>query len=294
MYELIQVSPNDYYMDCPAKVGICRISETEAVFIDAGSDKDAAKKALRLTEGLGLTLKAVYVTHAHADHIGGCGFLQEKTGCAVYAYGRELPFTSFPFLEGMGLWGGLPLPELENKFFLAKQSQVTPLAPGVLPKGWDILPLPGHSPDMVGFLTADGTAYVGDAVSSAETLEKYGIGYLFDPEKYLSSLSYLRSVPAARFVPAHAGTTEDIGALVELNRNAVCDVADALTEYCEMPLTFEELLTLTFHRYGLTLNAGQYALIGSTVRSYLTALYRQGKIAPVYADGRMLWQSGGC
>lgn len=91
MYELIPVSEHDYYIDCPAKIGLVRLNDTEVAAIDSGSDKDAAKKVLRHIDANGWKLTAVYVTHSHADHIGGCKLLQDKTGCHVYARGLNRP-----------------------------------------------------------------------------------------------------------------------------------------------------------------------------------------------------------
>ena len=48
MYELIQVGEHTYYIDCPAKMGVYQTSPTEAILIDSGNDKDAAKKVLKI------------------------------------------------------------------------------------------------------------------------------------------------------------------------------------------------------------------------------------------------------
>ena len=48
MYELIQVSPHDYYVDCPAKIGLCRLNDQDVCLIDSASDKDAGRKAIRI------------------------------------------------------------------------------------------------------------------------------------------------------------------------------------------------------------------------------------------------------
>ena len=44
MFELIQVGSNTYYIDCPAKIGVYKVSETDVYLIDSGSDKDAGRK----------------------------------------------------------------------------------------------------------------------------------------------------------------------------------------------------------------------------------------------------------
>lgn len=41
MYELIQVSEHNYYIQCPAKIGLVKLNDTEVCLIDSGSDKDA-------------------------------------------------------------------------------------------------------------------------------------------------------------------------------------------------------------------------------------------------------------
>ena len=59
---------------------------------------------------------------------------------------------------------------------------------------------------------------------------------------------------------------------------------------CAQPVTFEELLKGLFDHYGMAMSFQQYALIGSTVRSYLTWLQETGRVAAEFADNRMLWR----
>ena len=291
MYELIQLTDHDYYIDCPAKIGLVRITDSEAVLIDSGNDKDAGKKVLRILEGQGWSLKAIYNTHSHADHIGGNRFLQDKTGCDIYAKGLECVYTGTPLLEPIGLYGGLPFKELRHKFLMAQESRVQPLTEDVLPEGMQLLSLPGHCFDMAGFLTKDGTAYIADSVSSRETLQKYGIGYLWDPDTAVRTLAYLQTVRAARFVPAHAAVTEDIRELAGYNIEQIKALEDTVAALCAVPVSFEDLLKMIFDRYQMTMNLQQYALIGSTVRSCLSCLYTQGRLSFTVCDNRMLWQA---
>lgn len=289
MYELIRLTDRDYYIDCPAKIGLVRLNDTDVIAIDSGNDKDAAKKVLRHVDENGWKLTAVYNTHSHADHIGGNRLLQERTGCPVYAADMEAVYTANPILEPMTLYGGYPFGDLKHKFLLAQDSRVTPLTADCLPQGMEMIPLPGHSFAMVGFRTPDDTVYLGDCISSEETLTKYGIGYLWDVAAALDTLDRVESMTAARFVPAHAPVCTDIAAPAQRNRDAIRQVAETIVNLCRTPIPFEGLLAKLFAAYGMTMNAAQYALIGSTVRSYLAYLHGQGALTFTFEDNRMLW-----
>ena len=289
MYELVQLAEHSYYMESPAKVGIVRLNGSEVIAIDSGSDKDAGKKLKRLLDANGWTLTAVYNTHSHADHIGGNRYLQEQTGCRIFAPGIECDFTNHPILEPSLLYGGYPLDDLRHKFLMAQESRAEALTQSVLPEGMTLLPLPGHSFDMVGFRTADGVVYLADCLSAKETLDKYGVGYLWNVEAYLDTLERVRTMQANYFVPAHAAATAEIAGLAQYNIDAVTAIAEKICELCAEPIAFEELLQKLFCTYGMTMNLQQYVLIGSTMRSYLSYLKKRGQLTYAFENEKMLW-----
>ena len=53
-------------IECPAKMGLYRINESEVCLIDSGNDKDSGKKALKAIEGQGWKLSMIINTHFHA------------------------------------------------------------------------------------------------------------------------------------------------------------------------------------------------------------------------------------
>lgn len=290
MYELIRLSEQSYYIQCPAKIGVVKTGDDEVCLIDSGNDKDAGKKVRKVLEEQGWKLKAIYNTHSHADHIGGNKYLAAQTGCSIYAPGIERDFTEHPFLEPAYLYGGNPPKALRHKFLMAQESAAQPLTEEVLPDGWELIPLPGHSFDMVGFRIPDGTVYLADCLSSEETLEKYQINFLVDVEKYRKTLEEVKAMDAEWFVPSHADAAKEIADLAQKNMDKVQEIGEKILEICKEPIGFADLLKQLFDAYGLTLSFEQYALVGSTVRSYLTWLSESGRIEAVFDQNYLLWR----
>ncbi|MCI8821710.1 MAG: MBL fold metallo-hydrolase [Lachnospiraceae bacterium] len=290
MYELIQISERSYYIQSPAKIGLVRLSGRDVCLIDSGNDKDAGRKVRQLLDKNGWNLTAIYNTHSNADHIGGNRYLQAQTGCRIYAPGIDCAFTRHPVLEPSFLYGGFPCKDLRHKFLLAQESDAEELTKDCLPEDFEIIPLPGHFFDMVGYRTKDDVVYLADCLSSKETLDKYQITFLYDVSACLDTLQMVKTLPGKIFVPAHAEAAEDIAELAQYNMDKVHEIADRITDLCREPLCFETILQKLFTDYGLTMNFEQYVLVGSTVRSYLSWLKDTGRLCVSFEDNLLRWQ----
>lgn len=289
VYELIQITENCYYIQSLAKVGLVKLNDEDVCIIDSGNDKEVGRKIRKLIDANGWKLKAIYNTHSNADHIGGNKYLQSNTGCKIFAPGKECAFTRHTELEPAYLFGGYPFKDLRHKFLMAQESDAQYLSEENIPEGFEIIHLPGHFLDMVGFKTPDNVIYLADCISSKNTLDKYKIAFLYDVEKYLQTLEYIKTLNAKMFVPAHADVCEDIQELAQYNIDKTIEVANKIEEICERPISFEHILQKLFNDYGLTLNVEQYVLVGSTVKSYLSWLKDTGKIQIVFEDNMLLW-----
>ena len=290
MYELISITEKSCYIQSPAKIGLVRLDDERVCLIDSGNDKDAGRKVRQLLDARGWKLTAIYNTHSNADHIGGNRYLQGQTGCKVYAPGIEAAFTRHPVLEPSFLYGGYPCRDLRHKFLMAQESGAEELTREVLPEGFELLPLPGHFFDMVGFRTPDDVVYLADCLSSRETLDKYQIGFIYDVAAYLDTLERVKSLRARMFVPAHAPASEEIAQLAQDNIDKVWEIAGRILSLCGEPRNFEEVLRRLFADYQLTMDFQQYVLVGSTVRSYLSWLKDRGELDTVFDDNRLLWR----
>ncbi len=291
MYELIQAGERTWYIDCPAKMGLYTPDGEHAYLIDSGNDKDAAKKALRHIEALGLTLAGIANTHSNADHAGGNAFLQQKTGCKIICTPLENAFMRFSELEPSFLYGGYPCKELRNKFLMAPPCQPDAETQDALPEGLTCIRLPGHFFDMVGYQTADGVFFAADSLFGEHTLNKYHLAFLYDVRAFFQTLDLLGTIQATLFVPAHAPACTDLTPLIEANRAKLQEIIGVILTICQTPQMFEDVLKQVFDHFSLTLDFNQYVLVGSTLRSYLSYLHDEGRIDCIFEQNRLLWKT---
>ena len=242
MFELKQVGERSYYINCPAKIGIYKTNDTEVYLIDSGNDKDAGRKVRKILSENGWNLKGIINTHSNADHIGGNKYLQQQTGCKIFADGIEAAFTKYPFLEPSFLYGGYPCKNLRHKILLASESDVYDIMDADFPKELEIIPLRGHFFDMIGIRTPDNVVFLADCISSKSTLEKYRISFIYDIAEYLNTLDKVEAMEVVMFVPAHSNVMNNIKSVVQLNRQKVFDISNDMQSILKTPMFFEELL----------------------------------------------------
>ena len=89
MYELNQIGEKSYYINCPAKIGIYKVNDSEVYLIDSGNDKDAGRKVRKILSENGWNLKGIINTHSNADHIGGNKYLQQQSRLYAGAFIRK-------------------------------------------------------------------------------------------------------------------------------------------------------------------------------------------------------------
>lgn len=135
-------------------------------------DPGQAEPVIDTLNRLGLSLKAILLTHHHNDHVGGVEALKQKYGCPVWGPAHEtLPVCDIRLREG----DRVECPDLGISL--------------------GVLDVPGH--------TAGHIAYTGQAggqdcvLFSGDTLFAGGCGRLFEgtPAQMLDSLDKFKSLP---------------------------------------------------------------------------------------------------
>lgn len=125
----------------------------EAVMVDPGDDSNILVMALM---DLGCTLKAILLTHGHADHVGAVASLKEKYNVPVYINSKEIECME----RDNTVFGNIP----DGNEFI-KDGDIMHLA------GMEIkcINTPGHTPGGMCFL-------IGNELFTGDTLFQGSVG----------------------------------------------------------------------------------------------------------------------
>jgi|WetSurMetagenome_2_1015567.scaffolds.fasta_scaffold76050_2 glyoxylase-like metal-dependent hydrolase (beta-lactamase superfamily II) len=276
--------------------------QTEVYLVDSGGCRKDGEKILSELTGAGFSLRAIINTHSHADHCGGNAYLTEKTGCGIWTSALEKGSLENGRIQSSIAWGGYPLPELESSYYVSEHADVTRVVSEkdkiMLNNGTliEFVPLPGHYFEQLGILctTTENKhiLFTGDAVFGRTKMAKYWIPFLYDVNAFKDSLDRLCTIKADWYVPSHGEPLTEIEETTELNKIAVLS-----TETCIISLlqkkacTAEELLKRVADYNSIPLRLPQFVLIGCTIRSYISYLYREKKITYTITDNRMIWSA---
>lgn len=286
--ELTKLGEKTYCIQNPTNIGIYKLDDEKVCLIDTGNDKESGRKILKIINEQNWQVECIINTHSNADHIGGNKFIQDRTNCKILSSKIETAIINNPELEPALLYGAMPLNELNNKFLLAKESNCQ-IIDNNLPEGLEYFTLKGHFIDMIGIKTSDNIYFLGDSIFSEETINKYHIFFIYDVEKYLQTLDFLETLNGTFYIPSHVKPLTDLKELIKLNKNKINEICNAILNACQNPTTTEEIIKKIFDIYNLEININQYALLGSTIKSYLTYLNNQNRVEYFFKDNLLYW-----
>jgi len=128
----------------------------EAIVIDPGAD---VSKIVEILERHALKVKAIVITHAHFDHIGGAEKLRALTGAPVWMNGSdEMIAKSLPLQCALF---GVPQAKNPGIDFKAKEGDVLTVGNAA----FQVLHTPGHTPGSVGlYVPSEGMLVAGDTL----------------------------------------------------------------------------------------------------------------------------------
>ena len=126
----------------------------ETVLVDPGEEAErflaeAARRDRRIT--------AIWLTHAHLDHIAGVSAVHRATGAPIHLHPADRPL--YDGLPEQGRWFGLELDPPPPADVMLHHGQRL----GIGPSGFEVRHLPGHSPGHVCFI-GNGMVLGGDVL----------------------------------------------------------------------------------------------------------------------------------
>jgi glyoxylase-like metal-dependent hydrolase (beta-lactamase superfamily II) len=115
----------------------------QAIVIDPGDDIEEIEKILKMHQ---LQLKAIVITHAHIDHIGGAAKLKKRTGAPVYMNENDIELRDQ--LDMQAGWLGMAPPEKPEIDVAVRDGDKIPLSQN----SFLVLHTPGHTQGSISLL----------------------------------------------------------------------------------------------------------------------------------------------
>lgn len=283
MFKLVRCGENTYYLDSFTKTGVYDLKNGEVILVDSCDHRKSVADLDFHLENHGWRVAAIINTHAHIDHITGNRFFSKKYGCEVFSGEPERHLVELCNLEGEIYYNGLPLNRKRSYFFQPVGTKARPLCELSLPKGFELLSLPGHSFGMTGVKTPDNVFFLGDAVLSRETFENYKLPFFFEINKSIETQKKIAALEGSFFVPSHAEATESIASLALYNAECLQKLKDYFLSISGEK-TLEEIFSLCAEQLELRLNTEQYGKLLTTVKSFLQSLIDDKKLTAVIGE----------
>lgn len=289
MFNLIHCAGNTYYLKCFSNIGVYYLGNDEVILIDGGDHKKSVGDLDAALCERGWKVKMLINTHCHLDHICGNRFFRDKYGCEIYSSDLEYYLIEASTLEPSFYYMGVPTNRERNFFFKPYGTKAKLLTDDILPEGFEIISLPGHSFNMIGIKTPDNVWFLGDAVLDEMTYEGYKLPFFHEVNNSIATMEMLKTLEGDWFVPSHTPAMQDITALADYNAEALRKIKDFYYDNCEGK-TFQELFIDSCEKLGVDINnVDKFAKIEITIKAFLQALIEDGKLTAEIKDLKMIY-----
>ena len=295
--DLIQVKGNTWYLSDWQLIPLYMVDDRRAILLDSGLAQQRENIEQALTKA-GVSLMGIICTHLHTDHAGNVFYFQNKynipvalplgeAGLCVNELDLKANFYVFPLNECRQAEDVSSLKGKVNQVILPEEKMFEFC--GV---GFEIVHLPGHSPDHIGIRTPDNVLYVGDALLEGEDLASAKLPYHLSVEMALDSIEQLRKEKADVYLVAHCDVCTSLEFIIDENIQLLKDRCDRIEALINRPMTFSEIQNCVCQEFRMLSSKIRNAeLYERSIRSYVEYLWDEGRVRVCAKDGILYYES---
>lgn len=181
-------------------------SASRAVLVDPGDDGD---RIIGMVRASGATLDAIWLTHAHLDHIGAINEVRKVYPVPVHLHASDLPFYERLSAAAAAMYG-IPWDQPDVAPLLIADGDIVSCGS----VEFSVMHVPGHAPGHVSF-NGPGIALSGDLLFVG-SIGRTDLP-LSDPYAMDASLARIATLPERTVVYPGHGPTTTIAAELETN-----------------------------------------------------------------------------
>ena len=235
-----------------SRLPVYKLDDKNIIMIDSGLPREW-EGIERCLEKEKLFVKAVLSSHYHPDHIGNHLKLRRKFGAKLYLS----PFAAAAKADPMNMLGSMAgittYRQVKNHFgeVFAPDVFIDWNAPSIEVEGavFQILQLPGHCAEHMGFITADNVGYVADTVLSKNIIEHLRSTFTTCVELDLQSKEKLTQLQCDKYIVAHNAVCDSIRELALQNRDHMLGrlelLEDIAGDYMNLDTLVAQFLEIT-------------------------------------------------
>lgn len=273
-----------------ARIPLFKLGGGRAVLLDSGLAAPDRDGILALLRREGLRVTAILTSHAHIDHTGNHQVLQQEHGAVVYMTPFDAAVSGSPmnlkaYLYGTSYRGVM---DYGASMLCRADKIIYPEDTAVEVEGarFEILRLPGHAPEHLGFVTPDGAAYVADALMSGQVLDSVRIPYCMCCELDFQTKRALLDTHYPRYIIPHNGVCSDITDLVERNTRKLLDKIETVAGLADRRITMEELVAKASAAMGVTGDTVYKIRVAErNIRVFVEHLLDTGRLVQIASQG---------